>query len=282
MDSNLISWLGVFALLSLGLKVTLLALVNTRRLRSVHYFLLLIFLAAQNGAEALGYAALLHYPELGGRAVDVYMVALYFIAASIFCIALGRWMVRPGMIGFVYLVAAGISAMHLSGLLVEGYRFQGYALVRIRGDFFWIADAFLLISACVGATVPFLIKSKRVSDYAVSGFSVTLLSVVLLQLFDIDATTAVIQPVFAIALSISLLIEAKSKRMLRLQGVIYRTCAGVRTINSKLPLAEKLKILEEQQIVAALMVAENVQCRAANDLGISGSAISKKLSRREK
>ena len=270
-------FLGVFALCSLVLKIVLLCLVDAKKLRSRSYFYLLVLFAFQNLSEMVGYFLLSRESLLVNNAVDVYLIAVYFISASVLVITLsnrfilGRWVLLVYAFPFFFAIA------HAAGMLVEGYVFQGFALVRVPGPWGLYIDIYLLVVSAISVILFCLSETKKPADWAILAYTIINIGTVVLQSCGFKASPAVLQPIVTILLSVFIFIEAKSATAYRFHGFLYRNWKGFLILNSTQSFTEKTDALKGLLIESAMIQTEFVQKEAAKKLGTSTSTISRRI-----
>jgi len=116
--------------------------------------------------QTVGYAAIPYSFDVVTIAADLYFIAAYFLFAHFLQLALslsekprGKW---PN---YLYIFPLMLSALHISGLIVIGYRIDSGAVLHNDGAYSWASDVFILISS-IATFVLFKINASTIkNDY---------------------------------------------------------------------------------------------------------------------
>ncbi len=127
---------------------------------------LLLFsnLALLNIIQAALYLALSYSQVIGEYFADAYLITAYFFFAhlTLFAVSLSKKPVTPIKHYLMYVLPGVLTVFHLSGLMVDGYRFEQNALMHNDGPLAWCFDVFALVSCIAAAAILFNnIKANR-------------------------------------------------------------------------------------------------------------------------
>ena len=267
--------LGIFAAISLLFKLALLALVDASKLRSRTLYFILFLLAIQNTCEAVGFFLLGHGSPYVNALVDLYLIAAYFLCAAIFIVSLQQWIEWSWKTNLLYLVPAFFATAHINGLLVDGYVFQGFALIRSPAEWSEAVDVFFVFTCFFGALIP-LKTGHSWADRWMAMYALSTLLVAVLQAVGYQATSAIVQPVITIGMSYCLFMEARSKNGFRVSGFFYRNWKGLKALNKPgLTLVERREAFDSAIIGGAMIQAQKKQKDAALIVGTTPSNLNK-------
>ena len=267
--------LGVIALLGFLFKASLLSLVDATKLKDKAYFHLLFYIMLINLVESAGYFVYERNPRWSEWLVDIYMILLYFIAASLIVVLANRFVERKTD-NYVYGFACALSVAHISGLLVQGYSFQGFALVRIPAQFQIVSDLFLIAGGLCGCLLPLFPLSFKRSDVALFSYSLVLTLVITLQVFDIKATTGLFLAGISMFLTYYLFVDAKNERCFRLQSRLFRTVEFLKLAqHDDRDFAQASNAAKRIEVDAAMIRTKGSKIMAATMLNTSPATISR-------
>lgn len=127
----------------------------------IDFILLFANLALLNAVQSAGY---LFWPYMSvGREyfADAYLILLYFLFTHyiLFATCLSWKQERSRYRYWLYTVPGSLTLFHFAGLMVDGYRIEGYAILHNDGVMAWAFDLFILI-ACI-ATIATLWRNVK-------------------------------------------------------------------------------------------------------------------------
>lgn len=125
--------------------------------------LLIIHLICINGIQVLLYLTWSYSSVLTGYIADIYLITAYFffVQLVLFSMSLSGKPISSLFRRLLYVVPVIFTVLHLMGLMVEGYRIEGYVIYHNDGVLAWCFDLFV-IASCV-ATAILLRKNKKES-----------------------------------------------------------------------------------------------------------------------
>lgn len=261
------------------------------RLSSAFVFLCLM-LVIQNAFE---FCAFLSYPNsvtFSEYCVDGYMLATYFIIAAVinFTLAICGIEHKPLMYT-VLALAIVISALHLSGLLIDSYHYNGYALIAVRGDFYVVFELYALSISIIYMWI--LIKTMRDSDnadirsramlasLAMAPYSLITIFFIVTMHFGYQASSAVWVPIAGVFFLFITKKASKrdiydmSKALLIFKFIMQRH--GEFLFDEEVPVLDRVEFMEKFLIMEALDKYKGNQKQAAQHLKIAESTLSRKI-----
>lgn len=133
---------------------------------SVTYIKLFSNLALINICQVVIYITITSSFQVASYAADAYLIAAYFLFTHFMQLALymsernrGSW---PR---YLYVPPVVLAVLHLSGLMIDGYRLQSGAMLHNDGAFSWLFDIFILLASVI-TIMTFILNTRQIKrDY---------------------------------------------------------------------------------------------------------------------
>lgn len=177
-----------------------------------HYLALFGNLIVINICQTIIYAVIPYSFTAAGYAADIYLIAAYFLFTHFILLALNLSESKRGnWTQYLYVPPVILAILHISGLMIEDYRFVDSAIVHSDGSFSWAFDAFLL-SASIITVATFFINVRQIkNDHLLQSRNlIALISfipfIIAASILVILSNTAHVVPVVIIIPSLSLYI----------------------------------------------------------------------------
>ena len=267
---------GTVALVAFCLKVMILAASFTRsRVNAVVNLICLMFIL-QNALEFITAVAMDNQFASTRLLLDSYMITLYlsFLAMVYFSVSVIGSSASRAIMTFFGAFTALLVALHLSGLLVSGYREIGYSVISSPGQYYWLFQLFILLA--IGTSLYLPGSNLHSSDPEIADRSHTILlalaplcliaaAVLLLRLLGINASSAIVLPIGTTVFMWVLIKQDKGEFVAF--KIKWRIIFKLATTMRNLSLSEWGEEVERQLVREALRMTNNNQSAAAKLVG---------------
>jgi len=289
MEADALIYLGLFALIGIVIKLTILFNVSIKSKIAQSFAVVCILFLVQNVSEFLGYFTYGASESLGLGFVHIYMIALYFTLPAVLVLALTLVeykRLRSAKV-FLYSIAGFISVAHFGGYIVDGIKFIGWSAVTTPGSYYWAAISFIMLNALGTVSVLFYhyivngnfeIRSRcKVNLLAFTPMFAVVVLVALFRLAGFESSTAISLPLATMFFLFVMLLQTNgnifwaSLRLKILMSVL--TLKNINTLDEILGNIEKLRITE------ALRASNGMQRNAAKLLSVPPSTLNKKIAK---
>jgi len=117
-----------------------------------------------NACQVLGYCLFAVNRQLGEIGADIYLISTYFFFTHLVMMAVYhmREKVFPA-INLLYIAPIALTAMHISGLIVESYRIEQNTLMHNDGEYAWLNDIHSMLS-CITVLGIFLYNIQSIKN----------------------------------------------------------------------------------------------------------------------
>ena len=280
--------------IALFLKTLFLFKVSIRSSLDQAFAILCIAMIVQNACEFVGYIVLAHNLELAKFIVNGYMLASYVITSAglYFSLVLADIDTRKYNIVLCAMPIAMI-VMHLAGLMVSDYAYNGYTLIRVAASMYFLFEFWAVFCAIASVIVlarkfnktkdPFIATRCKVGMIAIAPFCIVVVTVMTLMHFNINVSTAIVMPISGVFFLL-VLMKATEKEIFDITYtfVLAKVFIGsnpMRLFKKGIPLHERIALFEEIWIKVAQEESQGSQRVAAQILGIHESTLSRKISK---
>jgi hypothetical protein len=289
MEQDALVYLGVFALIGILIKLTILFNVSIKSNIAQSFVVVCTLFLLQNASEFLAYFTYIPAEQLSVTFIHIYVNTLYFLLPSILVLALTLVEFKHLTIAKValYGFASLLTLAHLGGYLVEGVKFLQWTAITTPGEYYWVVLAFLafnvlatlsVLCANVIASSNFEIRNRcKVNLLAFAPISLVIVLVMLFRLAGFNSSTAISLPLATIFFLFVMLLQSNDNifwASLRLK--ILMSVLTVKKINT---LDEILGSIEKVRITEALRASNGMQRNAAKLLSVPPSTLNKKIAK---
>lgn len=103
-----------------------------------------------NLAQACVYAVIVYSFKLSTYLADMYLIGVCFLFTHLLQTAFSlSWASRQSWLDYLYLLPLCLTCLHLFGLMVDSYRFEGDVILHNDGPLAWVFDGFVVVSSLV-------------------------------------------------------------------------------------------------------------------------------------
>ena len=289
MEQDVLLYLGLIALVGIVLKVAILFNISINSQISESFAVLCLLFLVLNVSEFLGYFTYSMSEPTSFAFVHMYMISAYFVfpAVLVLVLSLVEYKHLKTARVFLYSISALISAAHIGGFVIDGFKFIGWSVVTTPGEYYWAAVAYPLLVAVFSACVlikhvlannDFEVRSRcKVNLLAFGPMLLVLVLVLLFRLAGFESSTALTLPLATMFFLFVMLLQSNgnifwiSLRMKILMSVL--TLKNINTLDVILGNIEKIRITE------ALRASNGMQRNAAKLLNVPPSTLNKKITK---
>lgn len=276
---------GLTALAACILKSFILSMAVSRSRLTSAFYLVCLALIAQNALEFLSAFTFAANHAIASYFVDGVMFSLYIFAAALiyFCVTVAQLRHGKLIVSLFAGFATLVGALHLSGLLIEGYIPAGYTIISVEGALYPVFQLYILsvIIALLGILVygiqssaPEIQARCKTTLFAIAPICAVGVGVIVLRLLGFNSSSAIVMPLASTFFVWILMLDQRGEFiMFRVKWrIIWKLATNIKNLN----LTDWAEEVERQLVLEAMRTENNNKSAAARLLGSNQTTFHRK------